>query len=67
MRRRMTMFKNMSLTVKYVALFLIVAILPLLIITILSYQRSRDEIQAQIYRALDMYTEIVDSQLEGYF
>lgn len=58
---------KMNLKTKYMALFLLVGLLPAIIVSVLAYWQSSREVQEQVYRALDMYAGLTDAEMEGYF
>ena len=61
------MFKKLSLKFKLIALFLLVGLVPVIVVGMLSYNRAQEEIRDEVYRAIDMYAAIADSQLDDYF
>ncbi len=61
------MFKKASLKFKLIALFLLVGLLPVIVISFLAYGSAQEEIREQAFSALDMYAALADDELESYF
>lgn len=61
------MLSTMNIRSRVILLFLLIGLLPLLLISILSYQRAREAMQNQIFDTLEMYTETVSEELENYY
>ena len=58
---------NLNLRKKFMLLFLLVGIVPLLIVSILLYNNANNEIEDKIYNSMKMYGSITDNELEKYF
>lgn len=58
---------KLNLKGKLVIFFLLLAVIPVVVIGVLSYNNARDEIEHLVYSELDMYSELTDAELEGYF
>lgn len=61
------MFRRLSIKVKMVVLFLLVGLLPVVTIGIITYQQSSQNIEAEVFGAMDLYADSVDAKLEDYF
>ncbi len=57
----------MSLRVKLIAFFLLVGVVPLAAIGVLSYTMASQNIEDEVFSAIDMFAGITDSQLDDYF
>ncbi|MFW6381304.1 MAG: methyl-accepting chemotaxis protein, partial [Bacillota bacterium] len=58
---------NLNLRKKFMILFLVVGVVPLLIVSILLYRNAQIEIETKIYNSLQMYGNITQNDLESYF
>ncbi len=63
----MNLFKKMSLKVKLIALFLVVGLIPVLVISVLAYNNSQNNIRGEVLSAMEMYAGITDESLTSYF
>ncbi len=61
------MFRNLSLKVKLIAMFLIVGLVPLLVGVIISYNSSSAALEHETFNKLVSIREIKKQQIEGYF
>lgn len=61
------MIKTMNLKVKYMMVFLLIGLLPLLTNNLFATHRARQEITQQAYRSLNMYSNLTNTQLHHYF
>ncbi|MGM0438621.1 MAG: methyl-accepting chemotaxis protein [Bacillota bacterium] len=52
---------------KLVFLFILVGIIPVIIVGVLSYNNTQQEIEGNVYGSLDMFGTIIDEQFEEYF
>ncbi|MDZ7672931.1 MAG: hypothetical protein U5K53_08905 [Halanaerobiales bacterium] len=52
---------------KLVFLFILVGIIPVIIVGVLSYNNTQQEIESNVYGSLDMFGTIIDQQFEEYF
>ena len=52
---------------KLVFLFILVGIIPVIIVGVLSYNNTQQEIESNVYGSLDMFGTIIDQQFEDYF
>ena len=57
----------MSLRVKLIAFFLLVGIMPLAAIAVISYTMASQNIEDEVFSAIEMFAEITESQLNDYF
>lgn len=57
----------MSLRVKLIALFLLIGVVPLAAIGVISYFMASQNIEDEVYSAMEMYAGLADEQLEQYF
>ena len=58
---------NLQLRGKLILFFLLIGLIPLIIVGFLSYNNAQDEIEEQVYAALNMYAGLADMELEDYF
>jgi methyl-accepting chemotaxis protein len=63
----MVMFKNLSLKVKLIALFLVVGLVPLLVGVVISYNSSSAALQTETFNKLVSIRELKKEQIESYF
>ena len=61
------MFKKMSLKVKLIALFLLVGLVPVIAISVVSYNSASRNIQDEIETANHMFASLAEEQLDSYF
>ncbi|UNC91628.1 methyl-accepting chemotaxis protein [Candidatus Contubernalis alkaliaceticus] len=61
------MFKKMSLKIKLISLFLLVGLVPVIAISVISYNSASANIQEEIEAANYMYAGLVQEQLDTYF
>ncbi len=62
------MMNGASLKFKLTALFLLVGLVPVVVISFLAYYNAEGELREQVFAALDMYAGLTDDQLEdNYF
>ncbi len=59
--------RNVSLKFKLILLFLLIGLIPLLVVSLLSYNLSQDNIRDEVQSAMDMYAGLTDAGLESYF
>ena len=57
----------MSLKFRMVALFLLVGIVPLAAIAVISYMQASQNIEEEVYSAIDMFADISEQQFEDFF
>ncbi|MGM0421244.1 MAG: methyl-accepting chemotaxis protein [Bacillota bacterium] len=58
---------KLNLKGKLVILFLLLAVIPVVVIGVLSYNNAQNEIEYLVYSELSMYSELTDTDLESYF
>lgn len=58
---------NLNLKSKLIMFFLIVAIVPVVVVGVLSYNNSYDEIEGQVFNTLEMFASLAGSDLNDYF
>ena len=56
-----------SLRTKLIMLFLLVGLIPIVLIGLLSYNLASQNIEDEVFSALDMYAGLIDAQVEDYF
>lgn len=56
-----------SIKSKFVMIFLLVGLLPVLSVAVLSYYNAKGNIEAEVMGALDMYAGLTDSQVSSFF
>ncbi|VAW34593.1 Methyl-accepting chemotaxis sensor/transducer protein, partial [hydrothermal vent metagenome] len=61
------MFRNLSLKVKLIALFLVVGLVPLLVGVVVIYRSSSAALEHETFNQLVSIREIKKAQIEGYF
>ncbi len=61
------MKRKISLKIKLVIFFLAVGLIPLLIVSILTYRQAQQLIRDEVYGAMGMYAALTDAELEDYF
>lgn len=61
------MLGRLSLRVKLIALFLLIGLIPTAVISVLAYQRAEENIRAEVYASLDMFSALADERIEEYF
>lgn len=61
------MKRRISLNVKLVIFFLAIGLIPLLIVSILTYRQAQQLIRDEVYGAMGMYAGLTDAELENYF
>lgn len=57
----------MSLRFKLIALFLLIGIVPLAAIGVISYMMASQNIEDEVFSALDMFAGLADEQVDSYF
>ena len=61
------MLRKMSLKVKLIALFLLLGVVPLIVIGLVSYYSSQNEIREEVFKQLEMYSSLSKDTLDSYF
>ncbi|NMB35793.1 MAG: HAMP domain-containing protein, partial [Firmicutes bacterium] len=61
------MLKRISLKVKLIVLFLLVGLIPLAIVGMLSYNSAKDGIQEEVFKQLEMYSDLSKDTMDTYF
>ena len=61
------MFKNMQLKTKLIVIFLLVGLVPAIVIGVLSYASSSDNIRDEVYAGMNLFAETKDQEMEDYF
>lgn len=61
------MFKKMSLRMKLIILFLVVGLISAMSVGFYSYNIASQNIEDEIYAAMDMFGELAEYRVEGYF
>ena len=57
----------MSLKIKMIALFLLIGVVPLAAIGVISYYMASQNIEDEVYNAIDMFADISEEQFESFF
>ena len=58
---------KMNLKVKYIILFLLVGLIPVMTVSFIAYQQSSNEIRDEVYAAMNMYAGLTNYELENYY
>ena len=58
---------NMGLKGKLIGLFLVVGLIPVLVISLLAFNNSQNNLREEIMGAMEMYAGIANESLESYF
>lgn len=61
------MKRKISLKFKLVVFFLAVGLIPLLIVSLLTYRQAQQLIRDEVYKSMEMYAGLTDAELEDYF
>lgn len=61
------MFKKIGFKTKLIALFLLVGLIPLVVIGLLSYNNAKNEIREEVFKQLEMYSDISKDAMNTYF
>ena len=61
------MLKNLSLKVKFIAMFLAIGLVPLIAVSLISYNTSSNNIRDEVNKSLDMFAGLINSQMDDYF
>jgi len=61
------MFKKMSLRMKLIVLFLVVGLISTLSIGLYSYNAASQNIEDEVYSAIDMFADITEERFEAFF
>jgi len=61
------MFKKMSLKAKLIALLLLVGLIPVLVMAVLNYLVSSEDIRQQVFKTNDLFLELTVNELDSYF
>ena len=61
------MLKKMNLKGKLIALFLLIGLAPVLVVSVLAYISAENNIRDEVLSAMEMYAGITDHSLESYF
>jgi methyl-accepting chemotaxis protein len=56
-----------NLKVKFTALFLLIGLLPLIVVSVISYNNASNNIRDEVFNALDMFAGLTDAQISQYF
>ena len=67
MVRKMKLKVRLNLKAKFVALFLLIGIIPVIVVSVYSYMNAKDNIESEAFGKLELFAGIVDSQLSDYF
>ncbi len=60
-------FAKMNLKVKLILLFLLVGLIPMLVISLLSFNNSSNALRDGVFSALEMYSAISTDAMDDYF
>ena len=58
---------NLNLKTKLIILILLIAVIPLIIVGLISYDSSHNEIENQVYKTIDMFAALAETDLESFF
>ena len=58
---------NLNLKTKLVVFILLISVIPVIIVGFLSYNSSQNEIENQVYKTIDMFSALAETDLESYF
>ena len=58
---------NLNLKTKLIILILLIAVIPLIIVGLISYNSSQSEIESQVYKTIGMFSALAETDLESFF
>lgn len=58
---------NLKLKAKLIVFILLISVIPVVIVGLLSYNSSQNEIENQVYKTIQMYAALAETDLESFF